>query len=225
MKTTLVLLLLVCALPVFAQEQTLLGTGSIENGGYGAVVTKFTSVNGHFGLLIGGRGGWIINHSFALGAAVYGLANNVRANTPGPDGQPYLDLGYGGLDLEYIYRSNDVVHVSIHTLIGAGAAGYRYSLWAPEPPYSDMHWGFPLGGGWQTVPDRAWENDYNEWPHQWKAFFVFEPGANLDLNLTTWMRTSVGASFRVVSGLHWDAATNRDLSGPSAMISFRFGSF
>ncbi len=50
-------------------------------------------------------------------------------------------------------------------------------------------------------------------------------GGEFDLNLTTWMRTSVGASFRVVSGLHSDAATNRDLSGPSAMISFRFGSF
>ncbi len=166
------------ALPVFAQEQTLLGTGSIENGGYGAVVTKFTSVNGHFGLLIGGRGGWIINHSFALGAAVYGLANDVRANTPGPDGPHYLDLGYGGLDLEYIYRSNDVVMSPSIRSSAPVLQATATSSWAPEPPYSDMHWGFPLGGGWQTVPDRAWENDYNEWPHQWKAFFVFEPGAN-----------------------------------------------
>ena len=225
MTKTLALLLLLSALPVSAQEQTLLGSGPVDNGGYGALVTKFTTVNGRFGLLLGARGGWIINHSFSVGLAGYGLVNNVRAHTPGPNGEPYLNLGYGGLDLEYVYRSDDVVHVSIHTLIGAGAAGYRFSIWAPsEPRYTGMHWGFPWGS-WNAVPDRAWENNYDTWPHYWKAFFVVEPGANLDINVTSWMRTSLGASFRVVSGLHSDATTNRDLSGPSGMISFRFGSF
>ncbi len=225
MKKTVAILLLLCSFPLFAQEQTLLGSGPIDNGGYGALVTKFTSVNGRFGLLLGARGGWIINHSFSIGAAGYGLVNNVRANSTGPNGEPYLNLGYGGLDLEYVYRSDDLVHVSIHTLIGAGAAGYRFGIGASEAPYMDTHWGYPWGSSWNPLPDRAWESNYDTWPHYWKAFFVVEPGANIDINITNWMRTSLGASFRVVSGLHSDASTNRDLSGPSAMVSFRFGSF
>lgn len=224
MKNTLALLLL-CALPLFAQEQTIIGSGPIESGGYGAFVTKFTSVNGRFGLLLGARGGWIINHAFSIGLAGYGLVNNVPANTQGPNGEPYLNLGYGGLDLEYVYRSDDVVHVSMHTLIGAGAAGYRFSIWAPHPDYAATRWGLPWSSYWNPLPDRAWENNYDTWPHYWKAFFVVEPGANVDINITSWMRTSLGASFRVVSGLHSDAATSRDLSGPSANLSFRFGSF
>ena len=32
----------------------------------------FTTLNGENAVLVGGRGGWIINHSFVLGGAGYG---------------------------------------------------------------------------------------------------------------------------------------------------------
>lgn len=57
-----------------AQEaETLLGGGT-TSGGFGGPATAFTTIHGDFAILVGGRGGWIVNHSFVLGGAGYGLA-------------------------------------------------------------------------------------------------------------------------------------------------------
>lgn len=66
---------MILASAALAQEETLLGAADVEHGGYGALVVRFTSVNGELGVLVGGRGGCIVNHSFSLGGAGYGLAN------------------------------------------------------------------------------------------------------------------------------------------------------
>jgi hypothetical protein len=199
------LLLVICFSSLgFAQQETLLGSKEIEHGGYGALVLKYASINSSPGLLVGARGGWIINHTFSLGLAGYGLATNVKANVSGPLGQDYVNFGYGGVDLEYIVDSDRLVHFSFHTLIGAGAVGFRYA-------YGESTWDdFRIGDNWSHLHD---------------TFFVIEPGANLDLNITTWFRLSVGASYRHIAGVESAASTNSGLSGPSGNLSFRFGSF
>jgi hypothetical protein len=203
MKTLTFALLILCTSPLMAQEETLLGSGPIEHGGYGALVVKLTTVNNQLGVLVGGRGGWIINHTFAIGAAGYGLVNDVTARVPGPLGQPYVNLGYGGLDLEYIAHSNEIVHYSIHTLIGGGAVGYRPGRWH----------------------EFSWSIDDDDWDMMYEPFFVVEPGMNIDVNITTWFRLSAGGAYRFVGGTRSDAVTRKDITGPSGMISFRFGSF
>jgi hypothetical protein len=204
MKSVCLLLAILTAAPLFAGEETLLGAAEVEHGGFGALVVKFTPINKHLGVLVGGRGGWIINHTFSLGLAGYGLANNVKTRTVGLFGPQYIDMGYGGLDLEYINESDRLVHFSVHTLIGAGAVGSRTADWTN---YS-----------WSMYGRNDWEDERD-------VFFVFEPGVNLDLNMTTWFRTSLGAGYRFVSGVSSDLAHNSDLAGPSVMLSFRFGSF
>jgi hypothetical protein len=99
------------------QQQTLV-TGSMESGGMGAPVVKFSEVAGQFALFLGGRGGWIINHTFLIGGGGYGLANDIDL-----DGLPPrrdLEFGYGGLDLEYINSSNNLIHFTIQGLVGGG---------------------------------------------------------------------------------------------------------
>lgn len=181
-----------------AQEQTLFGDEKVEHGGYGAMVAGATSVNNEFAVLMGGRGAWIINHSFAIGFGGYGLANNIRGNNPGPFGQPYVSFGYGGLDLEMILNSDDLVHFSIHSLFGGGSVGFR--------------------GG---LDDDRFEMD----EHDADMFFVLEPGINLDLNVTPWFRASAGVNYRYVSGVASGAATNSSLAGSTATLSLRFGKF
>jgi hypothetical protein len=61
-----ILLVLVIPFEVIAEEKTLVGNG-FDNGGYGAPVVKFMSLGGEVGVLVGGRGGWIINHTFVIG--------------------------------------------------------------------------------------------------------------------------------------------------------------
>ena len=199
MKTSFLLLFIVFSVSAFAQEQTLFDIKDVEHGGYGAFVVKFCSVNNEFGVLVGGRGGWIIDHTFAIGGAGYGLANNVHSRVTGPLGERFVNFGYGGLDLEYILDSDDLMHLSFHSLVGGGAAGFR----------------------------RGWDGNmnFNTDNHMNDVFFVIEPGVNIDLNVTAWFRTSFGMSYRYVSGVSTEATTNNDLTGLSAMLTFRFGKF
>ena len=67
-----------------------------------------------FWVIFGGRGGWIINHTFVIGGGGYGLANDITI-----DGND-LQMDYGGFEFEYIWRSDAVVHFTVHTGIGWG---------------------------------------------------------------------------------------------------------
>ena len=201
MKSLFCFLIVAVVLPLSAQERTLFDIEHIEHGGYGAFVTKVTTINGEGAVLMGGRGGWIINHVFAIGGGGYGLVNNIHSKNIGPWGERFVSLGYGGLDLEAIVNSDDIVHFSVHTLIGAGGVGFR--------------------NDWID----GWNNNYNNYDRHTNGFFVAEPGINLDLNITPWFRASAGASYRYIVGATSDASTNADLSGPSGMLTFRFGKF
>jgi hypothetical protein len=193
MKRSLIaLFILALAGAAFAQDKTLLGD-EIESGGYGAVVVKYGRILDSDGVFVGGQGGWIINHTLVLGGAGYGLANRVRAE----DGScPYLGFGYGGLFLEYIISSRELVHGSIQCVIGGGGVSY-YDEWRCEEPYS-------------------WDGD---------AFFVAEPAANLMLNLHRHVRVGIGASYRYVAGADYEDIGDSDLSGATAHILAKFGVF
>jgi hypothetical protein len=112
-------MLIVFATPALAQEETLISPGGIESGGFGAPVVMVSQVVDNFAVFVGGRGGWIINHTFVLGAGGYGLANDVDSSISGRG----LEFGYGGLELEYINSSNKLIHFTVYALIGAGGLG------------------------------------------------------------------------------------------------------
>jgi hypothetical protein len=113
------------ALPIVAQEKTLI-SGDIESGGYGGPVLQVTQINKQSAVLAGGVGGWIINHTIVLGGGGYGLVTDVTAKYPDPFyGSQYLTVGYGGLYLEYIASSDEVIHLTVGALVGAGSVGYK----------------------------------------------------------------------------------------------------
>lgn len=196
MKTAgVVMLLCLRIFSAFAQEETLI-SGEIESGGFGGPVLKFGSFNGETAILVGGRGGWILNHSFIIGGGGYGLANDVKAKVPGPFGERYLNFGYGGLELEYVSQSDRLIHFSFQTLIGAGGLGWRDH---------DVRVGMRDSGG--------------------DSFFIVEPTIHATLNVTLCFRISGGMSYRFISGVQSQASSSPDLSGPSGVLTFRFGKF
>lgn len=194
------------SLALFAQEdakehETLL-SGNITHGGYGGPVFKVSSLQGSAEILTGGYGGWLINHAFMIGIGGYGIATKISADETAPkiDGKtPEIGLGYGGLALEYIISPEKLIHFTIHSLIGAGGAGYTNSLTPSNTSQQELSPG--------------------------TAFFVAELGANAQLNIASFCRLSIGGSYRFVSGASLLGITNKNLSGPSGNIALLFGKF
>jgi hypothetical protein len=190
---------------VFAQEETLLGSSEVTHGGFGGPVIKFTQIKGDPAVLVGGRGGWIINHTFIIGGGGYGLVNDINANhpliiLPGIT-KSFLNFGYGGLELEYIIESDKLLHFSVYSLIGAGGITYREGLFNHN------------------------DTDFNHWDSPSDAFFVFEPAANVEVNIISFFRINAGISYRFVSGVNFDDLQNSDLAGLTAGLTLKFGVF
>ena len=192
-KELIILLMVLSASLLFAQEETLF-SGATHHGGYGGPVWKVSSVNGHTAVLNGGRGGWIINHTIALGGGSYRLFSDVESDLVGEaDKKLYIDMEYGGFEVEYIHRSDNLVHWTINTLFGGGEMQLR-----------------------EHEPNNEIDND---------KFFAVEPSFNVDLNINRWFRIGGGVSYRAIFGLDIEGIEDSELSGPSAGIILKFGSF
>lgn len=126
MKKCLIFLLSVLLVaPLLAQEETLVD-GEFHSGGYGGPVWKAGLVNGKVGLYTGGRGGWIINHKFVIGGGGYSLVMDVETDEISANGKElFLDLSYGGFEMEYIHKSDRLMHWTIHANLGSGTVKLR----------------------------------------------------------------------------------------------------
>jgi len=190
-----VLACLLLSTPVCAQETLI--SGDVDFGGYGGPFLQLTSINEQFGVLVGGGGGVIIDHTISIGGAGYGLANDVTEENA-PASRPYLDVGYGGVFIQYIHRSDDLIHFTGGFLIGGGGVGYRRST---------------------SVDGSDVGSQMND------AFFVLEPGVESVLNVTRYFRVAVGGGYRYVAGIETPGLSNSDIAGPVLKVMFNFGSF
>jgi hypothetical protein len=196
MKKIVLVLLIVLTCKISAQEKTLLSS-EIVHGGYGGPEVKFTQIDQNFAVLVGGKGGWIINHTFVLGAGGYGLVNNIDAKRTLATGErPLLALGYGGLFLEYIQDWDQLLHYSFSAIIGGGIISYRHR------DNNDM------------------DDDFAR-----KNFFIVEPAANGEVNITSFFRINLGVSYRLLSSVDFDGFNDQNLGGLSANLTFKFGKF
>ena len=163
----------------------------------------YTEVDGRSGLLIGGRGEWIIGHGLGLGIGGYGLINEPEFNV---NDNLYYNLagGYGGFIMEPIIFGRWPVHVSFPILIGAGGVAltsFNEDFVNSFDPYESLY------------------NDAF-------AFFVVEPGGELEFNLVRWMRLSFYYNYRYTTKLISSGSINENaLNGWSAGVTLKVGSF
>lgn len=212
MRTLLFALVIVCcAIPVAAQEiqkdeehkQETLFSGDIEHGGYGAPVVKIGSLQKEAAIYVGGYGGWFINHTFMIGGGGYGLVNNIVGSAEAPlsnNRTPSIGFGYGGVVLEYTGNSSSLVHYTIHTLIGAGGAGYYLR--------NDNSF------------DIAFDNN-----NQWDACFAAEIGASLELNVASFFRLGLGGGYLFTNGIDMPGLSDSDVRSVHGHVVFKFGKF
>ena len=203
------------------KSNTLIGFDKIHNGFYAGPELKAFPILNDIGAAIGGRGGWIINNCFSIGGAGYGLVSEVKSdnvnfryynNTTSAWQDTlmtgYLHIGWGGLFLEYINSSSSLVHFTVNALVGGGNAGYSEER---------MH---------NMDNNNMWQRDGEFRSNNHTEFFVFEPGASAELNVTDFFRISAGVSYRMVSRMGTLGNLKAsDLSAVSGNLMFKFGLF
>lgn len=106
-----------------------------------------------------------------------------------------LNFGHGGFWTGYSFMAARPLHPTVSAQIGWGSVSEH------DPDYS--YWG---------TPDNV---------------FVFNPALELEMNFTKFFRLGVGVHYRIVTGANPEISSlsNSDLSGPGALLTFKFGWF
>lgn len=191
--------------------RTLFGTDhDVHHGGWGAPTAAYTRIQDQDAMLVGLRGGWIIDHRLTLGIAGYGLVTEVQnaaydAHLVEAGRTVYnrslFQTGYGGLLIEPIIAYKSPVHISLPMMIGAGGCGYQTHT--SLPPDFD-----PL-----TYKDDV------------QAFFAAEGGVDLEINLVKMVRLGVGGSYRYTSDITLPGTPKDAMRGFNASMSIKVGVF
>jgi hypothetical protein len=196
----------------------------MANGGYGSFSIGYTQIDNKDAILLGGRVAWIANHRFALGLAGRGFFNNLSTNRyydsnydPNSDPDYSLSGGYGGIFFEPIVVWSKPVHVSFPILVGAGGVAAVPADWES----------YSYGSGYYP----------NNYYYNVDAYFVFEPGVDLEFNITKFFRIALGGSYRYTSDIYlthkyYDDGVEQTVQIPknalrnfNVDISFKFGWF
>jgi len=192
-KNLMFLVALFISVSMNAQVQTL-GGENFTSGGYGGPVSKVGLVHGNPVLFSGGRGAWIINHKLALGGGSYSMVTDLKTSEISNNEKPlFMDLNYGGFEMEYIFNYEKLVHLTVHSMFGGGTLRLL-----------------------EHNPTMTINND---------KIFMVEPSLNIDVNINSWVRIGVGASYRYSIGLDIAGMSSSDINGFSGLITFKFGSF
>jgi len=140
--------------------------------------------------LPGLRGGIYLNKRFAVGIAAQGLASSA---TKLNDHEERNFGSYGGLLLQYVWHSDQLIHGTLESTIGDG------------------RWCAVGTGGSDSCST--------------KDFLVFEPAANLELNVAKHVRFTTGVGYRFAVAGSGEGPSSREMSSLVVRTGLIFGSF
>lgn len=202
--TVLITIMVCSAGQVSAQEMQTLFDDDLTHGAFGGPIVKFDNINDEFGFWVGGRGGWIINfgdmHAVSLGGGGYGLTTNHEAPSP-----------------EDVDINSDADELFATT----GYGGFILEYTNRSYQLVHMTANTLIGAGGLMIRERHFE-DVDEVP---EAYFVFEPGLNAELNVTSFFRIAAGFNYRLTSGINKAGFRDSDFSGANATLTLKFGYF
>lgn len=180
---------------------------NMTHGGYAGFEYGYTPIAGRGALLTGFHAAWVIDHAIELGINTKAFVTN-----PLPDllldNRNYIYTGgYGGLHIAATLFGHKPINISFPILLGGGAISYI-----------------------QTGNSSFYDDFY---PESNYAFFVIEPGVDLQLNITRCFRISAGISYRHTSDIYLlysytsaePIASPSILRGLNASIKFKLGKF
>ncbi len=180
--------------------KTLSGSMS-HSGGFGALSFRSTKFREESMVLAGLRGGWIINRTLGIGAEGHGIIPTATFDDVETGQEVNILGGYGGMFLELIFFSNEVVHVTFPVSAGAGWLGYHRTN-----EDNTM-----LSSG-----DKEVDSD---------VFWYIEPGAGLEFNISRNFRLAMGVSKRFTQDLELLNTDSDAFDELNYFITLKIGGF
>lgn len=217
--TLIIVMLFVMSSSLFSQKveeqaekqtsgyRTIFGNNN-SHGGYGALTIGYTTISDESTMVTGVQGAWLIGHSLGLGVAGKGFFAQPKTTINPTHEWSAIFGGYGGLFIEPVLFWNQPIHVSLPIVIGGGLVGYESGMYK-----------------------------YNYYPgnaDSYDTYFIFEPGIELEINVTHYFRLALGTTYRLTSdidvktqyiGEQVQVLKNNDLQNFSGFITFKFGKF
>lgn len=213
MKKLLLSLTLIAAITAgtFAQESKTIRIGDYENedintvfkrhkrdGFYFSWSNGYTPIDNKHGVYTSARMSWIMDHWFAFGLVGTGFIGNID-----------------NLDNSFINGN------TINNSLAGGYGGFVLEpILFPKKP---IHISFPiiLGAGAAGVIDDIYSSSgtYGD------VFYVAEPGVELEMNFTRWLRIGLYGTYRYTSELNIDNIASDALRSYSAGVTFKIGLF
>jgi len=178
--------------------------------------TRLTHINGNNAGFSGGSFGIVIKQRTRIGLGGYSLiGKNIFEYSNSVENNKLYHLNneiqYFGLTFEYVFLADAPVQITIPVLLAGGSATIKQEI-----PLNQLS--FPGSNGiertyWATVEK--------------SNLSVFEPGINIELEMLSWMKLDLGASYRFVLNSELNSMPNsaRNLSGPSLQIGIKFTCF
>jgi hypothetical protein len=196
------------------------GTLTVERVPSGWVISPdvtMTEFNKDFGTLIGAYGGWMSDRTWLVGMGGYWLANNTHN-----DG-----MAYGGLVVQVLAHSDQRIGFAVKGLVGGGDATVtaRYvDVYGSRPPYASPdvvfgHGNRPGRPSHQPTPTPPPITPNTQLVFH-EGFFIAEPQAQVMWNVSSNVRLTFGAGYRIIAGA--DPVNDR-LRGPIGSVSVEFG--
>ncbi|MCV9386920.1 hypothetical protein [Reichenbachiella ulvae] len=176
-------------------------TGSSHHGGgffgLGVKMSEFQNKS----LAMGGiRAAWIINRTLSFGVDAWGVIPSTEyTDIPNPNNYD-LNLvgGYGGVFLEPILFSNQVIHLTFPVSSGAGWLGYIPNIYGDQSS------------------DQLIDQD---------VFWYVEPGAAVELNISRNFRLNFAVSKRFTQDLDLIGAEDAGFDELNYTLSMKIGRF
>lgn len=170
-----------------------------HSGGFGAFTFKGTKFRDANLVITGLRGGWIINRSLAIGFEGHGIIPTAKFDNISATGKSVILGGYGGMFLEPVIFSNEIIHFTFPISGGAGWLGYHED--------------------WEQNTDNSKDLIDDD------VFWYIEPGVSAELNVSKHFRIAAGVSKRFTQDLELIMTNSNDFEGMSYFITFKFGKF
>jgi len=178
-------------------------SGSLNHsGGFGALSFRTTEFRGEPMVLGGVRGGWIINRTLAIGFEAHGIVPTAKFDDIDPLNTVVTLGGYGGMFLEPIFFSNQVIHITFPVSAGSGWLGYVLD-------WEDY-------GGGSSIPNVEEDSD---------IFWYVEPGVDIEVNIARNFRLDLGVSKRFTQDLELEKTADGDFNGLNYFLTLKIGSF